>query len=111
MDLGRLYLPETQIQALTACARSFSTVGVYRPAHNSESAGTECSHTAVEYAHPHMRPIQWYLKQRWTHTIFVNKDLICSLLWWSYRHRLSHGMPFTFPNMTISITTDASMEG
>ena len=23
-----------------------------------------------------MRPIKWYLKQRWTHTIFLNKDLV-----------------------------------
>ena len=27
MDLGRLYLPEVRIQALTACARSFSKEG------------------------------------------------------------------------------------
>ena len=64
-----------------------------------------------------MRPIQWYLKQRWTHTthglhhlIFVNRDLVHSL-WWLDRSHLSQGMSFTFPNTTITITTDASMEG
>ena len=73
---------------------------------------------SVGYAPLHIRPIQWYLKQWWTrtthglqHPIFVNKDLVHPLLWWSDRHHLSQGMPFTFLNTTITITMDASMEG
>ena len=45
------------------------------------------------------------------HLIFVNKDLVHSLLWWSDRFHLSQRMPFTFPNTTITITMDASIEG
>ena len=98
MDLGRLYLPETRIQALTTCARSFSTVGAYRPAHQFLSLQGLMAATlqSLEYAHLHMRPIQWYLIQRWTHAthglyylVFVNKDLVYSLLWWFDRHHLS----------------------
>ena len=73
---------------------------------------------SVEYAPLHMRLIQWYLKQRWTHTthrlrhpVFVNKDLVHSLLWWSDRHHLSQGMHVTFPNTTITIPPIASIEG
>ena len=43
----------------------------------------------VEYAHLHIQPIQWYLKQRWTvathglqHPMFVNKDIVQMLSWW-----------------------------
>ena len=32
LDVGRLYLPEIRIQALTTCVRSFSKVGAYTPA-------------------------------------------------------------------------------
>ena len=42
--------------------------------------------------------------------IFVNKDMVPSLRWWLDRHRLSQGMPFTFPDTIITIITDASME-
>ena len=117
IDLGRLYLSETQIQALTACARSFS---LYRPAHQFPSLLGLMAATlqSVEYAYLHMQPIQWHLKQQWIHTthglqhpIFVNNELVHSSFWWSDRHHLSQGMPFKFPNTTITITMDASMEG
>ena len=90
MDLDQLYLPETRIQALTACVRSFFKLGAYRPAHQFLSLLGLIATTlqSVEYAHLHMRPIQWYLKQQWTrtthvlqHPIFVNKDLVHALLW------------------------------
>ena len=65
-----------------------------------------------------MQPIQWYLKQCSTHTthglhhpIFVNKDLVHALRWWSERQHLSQGMLLMSLNTTITITTDASMEG
>ena len=64
-----------------------------------------------------MNPIQWYL-MRWNHVthglhymILVTKDLNQALLWWSVREHLSQGMAFSIPNTTITITTDASMEG
>ena len=67
----------------------------------------------VEYVHLHMHPIQWCLKQHWTYTthglchpIFVSKDLVHVPLW-----HLCQGMLCTSPNTTITITTDASMEG
>ena len=47
----------------------------------------------------------------WVVTHSVDKDWVRSLLWWSDRHSLSWGMHFTFPNTTITITTDANMEG
>ena len=64
MELDRLYLPKTRIQVLTACARSFSKVGAYRPAHQFLSLLGLMAATlqSVEYVHIHMLPIQWYLK-------------------------------------------------
>ena len=63
-DLGRLYLLELRIQALMACVGSFSRVGAYKPAHLFLRLLGLMAATlqSVEYAHFHMRPIQWYLK-------------------------------------------------
>ena len=73
---------------------------------------------SVEYTHFHMRPILWYLKQHWAsathglrHPIFMNRDIVHALSWWLDRQHLSQGMPFTSPSTTITITTDASMDG
>ena len=120
LGLGSLYLPAVQIQALTACVRCFSKDGAYKPGHQFLSLLGMMAATllSVKYGHLYMRPIQWYLKQHWTHKthrlhhpIFVNRDLVHVLLWWSDRQHLSQGMPFIFPNTTITITTDVSMEG
>ena len=69
MGLWRLYLLEVWTQALTVCVRSFSKVGAYKLAHQFLSLlGLMAAMLQpVEYAHLHMHPIQWYLKQRWTH--------------------------------------------
>ena len=45
------------------------------------------------------------------YVILVNTDLNQVLQWWSVREHRSQGMPFSLPNTTITITTDASMEG
>ena len=93
-DLGRLYLLVIWIQAMTACVRFFSIVGAYKSAHQFLSLlGLMAAMLqSVEYAHLHMRPIQWYLKLHWNHTctthglchpIFVIKDLVHMLLWLS----------------------------
>ena len=97
------------MKALTAGVRSFSKVGAYKPAHQFLSL------LGLEYTHLH---IQWYVKWRWTHTthglhhpIFVSKDMVHMLLWWSDRWHLSQRMLFMSPNTTITVTTDVSMEG
>ena len=55
----------------------------------------------VEYAHLHMWPIQWYLKQRWNHVsqelshrIMVSRDLKQHLQWWSVREPLTRSALF-----------------
>ena len=110
MDLGRLYLLEIWSQALITCIRSFSKVGAYKPVLQLLELMAAMLQL-VEYAHH-----QWYLKQCWSyrthglhHSIFVSKDLVCTLLWWLDRQHLSQGMPFMSPSITI--TMDASMEG
>ena len=47
MDLGRHYLLEIWIQALTACVRSFTKVGAYKPAPISEAARADGSYAAI----------------------------------------------------------------
>ena len=51
---------------------------------------------SVEYAQPHMHPIQSYLTRRWNHIthqlrnkILVNRDFYQSLQWWLVREHLS----------------------
>ena len=78
-----------QVLILITCVRSFSKIGAYKPAHQFLSLlGLMAAMLQSEYAHLYMRPIQWYLKQSWTHTthqlhhpIFVRKDLVHVLLW------------------------------
>ena len=106
-DLGRLYLLEDQIDGLLALVRSFSRVGQYKPALLFLSLLGLMAPTLplMEYTHLRMRPIQWYLKHRWNdvthelrHPIFVTKDLVQELHWWTVREHLSQGMPFTLTN-------------
>ena len=119
-DLGRLYLAEEWIDGLLALVRFFWKVGVHKPAllFLSLLGLMAVMLQSVEYAHLCMCPIQWYLKHHWNHVthglhqqVLVNKDLVQALRWWSDREHLSQGMPFILPNTTITITTDASMEG
>ena len=119
MDLGSLYLPELRIQALIAGVGSFSRVGAYKPAHQFLSLLGLMAATlqSVKYAHLHMHPIQWYLKQCWTtathglrHPVFVKRNFVHALSWWLDRQHLSQGMPFTPPSTTITVTIDASIK-
>ena len=100
MDVGRVYLPEEQIDWLLAFVRSFSKVGQYKPSLLFCLLGLMAATLQlVEYVHLHMRPIQWYPKRRWNHAthglrymILINKDLNQTLQWWSVRQHLSQGM-------------------
>ena len=69
MDLSRVYLLEDWIDGLLALVRSFSKGGQYRTVLLFLGLLGLMGATlqSVEYAHLHMRPIQWYLKQRWNH--------------------------------------------
>lgn len=119
-DLGRVYLPENRIEGLLTLTRSFAKVGRYVTAllYLSLLGLMAATLLSVEFAHLRMRPIQWYLKRRWNHVthglrhkILVSKDLGQALQWWLVRENLSQGIPFSLPTTTITITTDASMEG
>ena len=116
----RLYLSESRIQILIACVQSFSKVGMYKPAHLFLSLLELMAATLqlVEYAHLHMSPIQWYLKWHWNHVthglchpVFVMKDRVLTLRWWTERNHVSQEMASTFSTTTITITMDRSMEG
>ena len=83
-NLGRVYQQEDQIDRLLAMVTSFSKVGQYNTALLFLSLLGLMAATLqlVEYAHLHMRPIQWFLKQRCnqlTHglryRILVSRDL------------------------------------
>ena len=69
IDLGRLYLPEDQVDRTLALVRSFSRVGQYKPAFLFLSLlGLMAAMLpSVEYTHLCMHPIQWFLKRRWNH--------------------------------------------
>ena len=48
----------------------------------------------------------------WNHiTHGLRKDISQALQWWLVRKHLSQGMPFSLCIVTITVTTDASMEG
>ena len=68
-DQGRVCLLEDWIDGLLAMVRSFSRVGQYKTALLFLGLLGLVATTLqlVEYAHLHMRPIQWYLKRRWNH--------------------------------------------
>jgi len=75
----------------------------------------------VSYAHLHMRPVQWYIKDHWNLRdlnktrlkipILIRADLVSALQWWTVPANLAIGRPFVAPSPTVTVTTDASMEG
>ena len=80
MNLDRLYLPETWIKRLLAVAKSFSSVGVYKPSLLFLNLQDLMAATlqSMEYAYLHMRTIQWYLKHHWNHVTHALDHQICS---------------------------------
>ena len=89
-DLGRLYILEAWIDGLLSHVKSFSRLGVYKPAFLFLSLLDLMAATLqlVEYTHLHLHPIEWYLKHCWNHIIhglrhliLVTKDLTQVLQW------------------------------
>jgi len=121
--LGHVFLPERRLQALLKCVQSFRKAGSYRTALQFLSMLGLMASTisVVAYAHLHMRPIQWYVKDHWdlrdlTRTrlkqrLLVRSDLVQDLQWWTVPANLAIGLPFSLPPPTATVTTDASMEG
>ena len=67
-DLTWIFLLNNRKDALISCVRSFCQAGSYKPAHQFlRLLGLMVATLlVVPYAHLRMRPLQWYLKSRWT---------------------------------------------
>ena len=119
-DLGRVFLPEDRVAALVKVARVFMRVGQRLQARLwLQLLGLMAATIpSVQQARYRMRPIQWFLKRRWSakrdklHTlVMVTMELLPALQWWSDPHNLTQGRPFQEPTHQLTVTTDASMEG
>ncbi len=119
-SLGMVFLPKDRLIALQQCARLFLQVGVYRTAHQwLRLLGLMASTIqVVEYAHLHMHPIQWHLKERWTalhnglnHPVMISRKVADAVLWWTREGNLLKGLPLSPLPPSLTVTTDASMEG
>ena len=131
IDLAQMFLPEARKDALISCVwsfcqdaliscvRSFCQAGSYNPAHQFlRLLGLMVATLLViPYAHLHMRPVQWHLKDRWlslfglNHWMFMNANLVRDLQWWMMESNLLERRPFMHPPHTVTVTTDASMVG
>ena len=114
-DLARIFLPEARKDALISCVLSVRKADSYK---FFRLLGLMAVTLLVMlHAHLQMRPIQWYLKDRWlshhglAHLVFVNADLVRDLQWWMVESNLLEGRPFMPPPHTVTVRTDASMEG
>ena len=118
--ISRVFLPEDRRVALQCVVRSFMRVGQYFPARRwLQLLGfMAATLSTVASAHLRMRPIQWYLKQQWravlqglNHPVMVPASLLPCFRWWLDPENLSQGRPFREPAPTVTVTTDASLEG
>ena len=118
-DLGLVALPQARWMALHKCVRSFMQVGGWRTALqflHLLGLMNACI-TTVTYARLYMRPIQWYVKDRWSACrglrtrILIQRELLPHLEWWTVESHLCDGTPLQQPPPTLTVTTDASVEG
>ena len=117
-DLGRVFLPTDRRLALIKAISAFAQVGSLRRVRVwLQILGLMAAtiHT-VRHARLRMRPIQMFLKSRWNSRsldfrLVVTADIRRSLQWWLAEENLSQGLPFSPPQHTLVITTDASREG
>lgn len=119
-DLGRIFLPEDRRKSLIRAVNAFKRVGQRHSARLwLQILGLMAATiSSVDLANLNMRPIQWYLKSQWRlrddsleAKVMVPKSLLPCLNWWSDPRNLSAGKPFQDPPCTLTVTTDASMEG
>ena len=118
-DLGAVFLPPPKVEALVSLARTFMQVGQYKPAlmFLSLIGLMAASIDMVQYARLAMRPIQWYLKDRWTAAlglrfpILVTRELRDLVLWWTVESNLRQGIRLHPPPPRLVLTSDASLEG
>ena len=97
----------------------FCRAGAYKPAHQFHRFLRLMAVTVlvVRYAHLHMQPIQWYLKDQWMsqrglrHPAFINSELVQALQLWKVETNLSVCRPFASLLHIITVTMDTSMEG
>ena len=119
-DLGRVFLPEDRVEALVRAVRAFMRVGQLHPARLwLQLLGLMAATiTSVLQARYRMRPLQWFLKRRWSASrdslqtqVMVTREILPALEWWCRRENLAEGRPFQEPGHDVTVTTDASMEG
>ena len=115
---GKVLLPVDRRDALKKVLLSFSRVGVLHPVRlwmqvmGLMAATIQC----IPDARLRMRPIQWHVKSRWTsgsfdQPIMVTREVREALLWWTSPLNLSQGLPLDPPVPSVTVTTDASIEG
>ena len=61
-EMGRVFLPPDRKEALIRAVSSFARVGLYHPARR----WLQVLGLTVQFAHLNMRPVQWYLRKRWS---------------------------------------------
>jgi len=118
-DLGRVFLPTDRKKALIKAVSSFARVGLYHPARRwLQVLGLMAATIAtVQFARLNMRPVQWFLRQRWsasmglTTKLMFPTELLPCCRWWMESSNLSLGREFVPPPHTVVVTTDASNEG
>ena len=116
---GRVFLPEDRRRALIQCVRAFMQVGRSFPARAwLRLLGLLASTIpTVALARLHMKPVQWFVKFRWSarrglrFPIMTKLELVPCLRWWAENYNLSQGVPFLPPPHELTVTTDSSMEG
>ena len=117
---GMVFLPEDRRDAMIKVVRVFLRVGTLIKARQwLQLLGyMAATISTVALARLRMRPIQWHLKRGWKsasrdleYPIMVTLALVPSISWWTDPSNLSTGMPYQQPPHSITVTTDASMEG
>jgi hypothetical protein len=116
---GTVNLPPARKEALLVVLKEFGKVGRYLPALKFLRLLGVLTATieVVKFGRFHMRPIQFYLKQRWNarmgfmYPILVTNKLPPLLAWWQNTNNLERGVPLKQGSPQWILTTDASEGG
>ena len=115
---GVVFPSEKRFQNLLKELAPLVSCPVTTPRHVMKVLGhMACMEKLVPQGRLHMRPLQLELKKLWSQSLSLDKKIILSqevldhLNWWKERHNVMATVPLHLPKPSISIYTDASMEG